>query len=343
MAAPFDHIAVLGAGSWGTALSLALAESGRRVTLWGHERDHIEAVARERVNTEYLPGVELGESITAVHDMAETASAPIMLMVPPSNFFADVAARLRDVSPLEDAVLVSCSKGIEAESGRRMSQIISDTLPGHPVAVLSGPSHAEEVGRRLATACVVGCADHDLAERIQETFSVGWFRTYTSTDVAGIELGGAIKNVFAIAAGIVDGLGLGDNAKAGLITRGLTELVRLGTVLGGRRETFMGLSGIGDLMVTCYSEHSRNNRFGRGLGQGKSLDEVAASMGHMVAEGVPNTASVHHVARRAGVETPIIDQVYAVLYEGKPPATALRELLSRHPRPEADEGAESAG
>ena len=202
--------------------------------------------------------------------------------------------------------------------------------------MLSGPNHAEEVGRKLATASVVACGDHAVASNLQEAFRIPWFRVYTSTDVAGIELGGAIKNIFAIAGGIADGLGLGDNAKAALVTRGLAEMVRLGTTLGGRAETFQGLSGVGDLVVTCYSEHSRNHRLGRALGQGKSLEEALAAMGHMVVEGVPNTASIHEAANQAGVETPLIDAVHAVLYLGKAPALALAELFSRQPRPEVD-------
>jgi glycerol-3-phosphate dehydrogenase (NAD(P)+) len=257
-------------------------------------------------------------------------------MVPPSNFVRPVAQSLATANPPADSVLLSCSKGIEAGTCMRMSEILAETLPGHRIAVLSGPSHAEEVARHLATACVIGCQDHDLATKIQAALKPDWFRTYTSTDMAGIELGGAIKNVFALAGGMVDGLGLGDNAKAGLITRGLAELVRLGSALGGKTETFMGLSGIGDLMVTCYSEHSRNHRFGTALGSGKTLAEVRTSMGNMVAEGVPNAASIHEAARRARVDTPIIDQVHAILYEDKSPALAMDELLSRQPRPETD-------
>ena len=340
MSHSFSSASVIGAGSWGTALAVVLAEAGLPVTLWCNEPAQTETMRAARSNPEFLPGLAFPDAVTVTNDMAEAAKHPLIVVVPPSKFVRSVAAQLAAVGPPPGAVLVSCSKGLEGHTGLRMSEVIAEVLPGHAVAVLSGPSHAEEVGRRLATACVIGSADAVVAEALQKVFSLGWFRTYTSTDVAGIELGGAIKNVFAIAGGIVDGLGLGDNAKAALVTRGLTELVRLGVALGGRVETFMGLSGVGDLMVTCYSEHSRNHRVGQALGEGRTLAEVSASIGHMVAEGVPNTASIHEAARRAGVSTPIIDQVFAVLYENKAPSEALAELLSRSPRPEADTGLE---
>jgi glycerol-3-phosphate dehydrogenase (NAD(P)+) len=237
-----------------------------------------------------------------------------------------------------DATLLTCTKGLDPESGRLMHDLIAEILPGHPVAVLSGPTHAEEVAARLATAAVIGCQDEHTAARIQEVFTLPWFRTYTSDDLTGIEIGGVVKNVFAIAAGIVDGLGLGDNAKAGMVTRGLAEMTRLGEAIGAKPDTLRGLSGIGDLIVTCYSEHSRNHRVGRLLGQGKSLDEAVASL-NQVAEGVPNAKSVHTLARKHRVRTPLIDQVHAVLYEKKPTRRALSELLSRDPRAEADDRA----
>lgn len=217
-----------------------------------------------------------------------------------------------------------------------MHELIGEFFPDNPVAVLSGPSHAEEVAKRLATAAVIGSDSPAVAEKIQEVFTLPWFRTYTSDDVVGIEIGGVVKNVFAIAAGIVDGLGLGDNAKAGMVTRGLAEMTRIGTALGGRADTLRGLSGVGDLIVTCYSVHSRNNRVGRLLGEGKTLEEAIATL-NQVAEGVPNAKSVQTLARKLGVRTPIIDQVYAVLYEGRSTAAALRELLTRDPRPEPED------
>ena len=334
---PFSTVAVVGAGSWGTALALVLAERGADVSLYCRNPRQAETMAGTRENADYLPGIRLPGSISVTAELSRVATAPLVLVVTPSAAVASTAASLAGLVR-EDAILVSCSKGIEAHTGQRMSQVLRQHLPDRAVAVLSGPNHAEEVGKRLATASVVGCEDRAVAELLQEAFRLPWFRVYSSTDVAGIELGGAMKNVFAIGGGIAEGLGLGDNAKAALVTRGLAEMTRLGTAMGGRAETFQGLSGVGDLVVTCYSEHSRNHRLGRALGQGKTIGEAQAEMGHMVVEGVPNTASVHEAARVAGVETPIIDAVHAVLHEGKDPGAALADLFSRQPKPEADTG-----
>ena len=335
---PFSSVAVVGAGSWGTALALVLAERGAKVKLWCRNPRQAEAMSTTRENADYLPGIPLPESVSVTADLSELGTAPLLLVVTPSSAVGATAEALAGVGLPGDAVLVSCSKGIEASTGRRMSQVLHQHLPEHPVAVLSGPNHAEEVGQRLATASVVGCKDQAVAELLQEAFRLPWFRVYSSTDVAGIELGGAMKNVFAIGGGIAEGLGLGDNAKAALVTRGLAEMTRLGTAMGGRPETFQGLSGVGDLVVTCYSEHSRNHRLGRALGQGKTVGEALAEMGHMVVEGVPNTASIHQAARAAGAETPIIDAVHSVLHEGKDPGLALADLFSRQPKPETDAG-----
>jgi glycerol-3-phosphate dehydrogenase (NAD(P)+) len=233
----------------------------------------------------------------------------------------------------EDAALLSCTKGVERGSGLRMSEILAETFPRHPLAVLSGPSHAEEVARRAPTAIVLGCTDAAVAQRLQRAFHTASFRAYTSDDVAGIELGGALKNIFALAAGVSDGLGLGDNAKAALVTRALTELVRLGTALGGRPETFHGLSGIGDLIVTCFSRHSRNRAVGERLGRGEPLAAIIGSM-NMVAEGVPTTYSAHECAVRLGIDAPIITQVRALLDGAASPRDILTNLMTRDPRAE---------
>lgn len=335
---PYSSVSVIGAGSWGTALAMALAECGLPVHLWCRHVEHAEQLTSSRENENYLPGVKLDKLITPTADLAVAASAPLVLVVTPSGAVRSIASALAGVGLGSETVVVSCSKGIESHTGWRMSQILGSALPTNRMAVLSGPNHAEEVARRLATASVIACADHKVAESLQDVFRLPWFRVYTSTDVAGIELGGAIKNIFAIAGGIAEGLGLGDNAKAALVTRGLAEMIRLGTAMGGRAETFQGLSGVGDLVVTCYSEHSRNHRLGRSLGQGKSLDDTLAGMGHMVVEGVPNTASIHEAAKEADVSTPLIDAVYSVLYKKVAPADALAGLFSRQPRPETDEG-----
>jgi glycerol-3-phosphate dehydrogenase (NAD(P)+) len=214
-----------------------------------------------------------------------------------------------------------------------MSEILRDIFPDNPIAVLTGPNHAEEIASGLVTCAVVASDNEPLAIDLQELFTFPNFRTYTSSDMVGAELGGAVKNVYAIAAGMAHGLGLGDNAVAALVTRALAEMTRLGTALGGKTETFAGLSGVGDLIVTCFSEHSRNHRVGLAIGRGQSLDEAVASLG-MVAEGVPNTLSIHEAARVAGVRTPVIDAMYSILYEGKSASEAMRELLERDPRPE---------
>ena len=331
----FEKISILGAGSWGTALAIWLAARGQPVTLWGHDPEHIRRLRDSRTNETYLPGVPLPPPVAPVVDFAEVAGSDLVLFVTPSRALREVVGQLAAVPLAPGAVLLSCTKGIEFGSGRRMSQVLADCLPGHEVAVLSGPSHAEEVARHSPTALVVGTSNPGAAARLQMLFNAAALRAYTSDDVAGIELGGALKNIFAIAAGVSDGLGFGDNAKAALVTRSLAELVRLGMRLGGRRETFQGLSGIGDLMVTCFSRHSRNRLVGERLGRGESLEAVTSSM-RMVAEGVPTTRSVFARAREYGLETPVLDQVYAVLYEGRAPAEALRGLFLRDPRPECD-------
>lgn len=333
----FEKIAILGAGSWGTALAVWLAARGQRVTLWGHDADHVRRLRETRRNEAYLPGVPLPPAVALVETLAEVAGSDLVVFVTPSRALRAVAGQLATTAaPAPGAVLLSCTKGIEFGSGKRMSEVLSDCLPGHDVAVLSGPSHAEEVARHSPTAIVLGAANTEAAARLQILFNAAALRAYTSDDVAGIELGGALKNIFAIAAGVSDGLGFGDNAKAALVTRSLAELVRLGVRLGGRRETFQGLSGIGDLMVTCFSRHSRNRLVGERLGRGEKIEAITSSM-RMVAEGVPTTRSGFAGARAHGLETPVIDQVYAVLYGGRAPAEALRGLFLRDPRPESDE------
>jgi glycerol-3-phosphate dehydrogenase (NAD(P)+) len=244
-----------------------------------------------------------------------------------------VLARVQAIQPKPGTVLLSCTKGVERGSGLRMSEIIATSFPHHPVAVLSGPSHAEEVARRMPTCVVLACEDAEVAQRLQRAFSAPWFRAYTNDDVAGVELGGALKNIYALAAGVCDGLGLGDNAKAALVTRALVEMGRLAEALGGRRETSMGLSGVGYLMVTCFSRHSRNRAVGERLGKGESLEDIEASM-QMVAEGVPTTFSAMECARKHGLDTPIVEQVRAILDGSVAPAEALARLFNRDPKRE---------
>ena len=334
-----DPIAVLGAGSWGTALAVLLAGKGIPVRLWGRDSDHISLIEAKRENPDYLPGVVIPAGVTPTSSLTDALhSAGIVLVVTPSRALRALAETMQTGGKLSpDAVLVSCTKGLEHGTGLRMSEILAQNLPSNPVAVLSGPSHAEEVARNVPAAVVLGCADQSVAKRLQQVFNTRAFRTYTSDDVAGIELGGALKNIFAIAAGICDGLGLGDNTKAALVTRSLAELIRLGVRLGGQRETFQGLSGIGDLMVTCFSRHSRNRLVGERIGRGESLAAITASM-KMVAEGVPTTQSAWECAQKVGVVTPVIDQMHAILYGQQSPKEALGELMLRDPKPEREDG-----
>lgn len=327
---------VLGAGSWGTALASLLAERGVEVQLWGRDAVLVEEMRATRRNARYLPGLELAAGIEMVSAMGELRQAEVAFWVTPSRYLHEMAAAFAKTPCCERVeVAVSCSKGIEIDSGRRMSELLKQELPRVQCAVLTGPNHAEEVASRMATAAVVGCDDLTVARRLQQTLTLPWFRSYTTDDVCGAEWGGALKNPYAIAAGIAKGLDLGDNAIAALVTRALAEMVRFGTAMGGRAETFYGLSGVGDLMTTCFSEHSRNHRVGVALGRGESLEAIQGRT-TMVAEGVPNTASLFQVARQTGARTPILDEVYAVLYAGKAPAKAMRDLLGRDPRPEAD-------
>jgi len=329
----FQRVGVAGAGSWGTALALVLQARGYAPVVWGHDAQHIAQTNATRENRAYLPGVSLPPELSFTASVDDLRDCELVLIVVPSKAIREVATRLGSIGLHADALLLSCTKGIERGSGLRMSEIIREMLPGHPIAVLSGPSHAEEVARRMPTAVVIGSDDTAAAQSAQEALSTGYLRAYTSDDVAGIELGGALKNIFAIAAGVCDGLQLGDNSKAALVTRGLAELIRIGEKLGGRTETFHGLSGVGDLVVTCFSRHSRNRLVGERLGKGERLADIAASM-QMIAEGVPTTYSVHECARRLGLETPIITQIRALLEGAVSPGDALRNLLSRDMKPE---------
>jgi len=324
---------IIGAGSWGTALAALWAKDGRPISLWGNNAERISRVQSSRENSEYLPGVQLAENIRAMHELTDCREAELIVFVTPSIVLREIATRVRDTGVSDNAVLLSCTKGIEHGSGMRMSEILSTLFPSNPVAVLSGPNLAVEVVRGLPTATVIGCANENYAIELQRFLGSEHFRIYTSDDVVSIELGGALKNVFAIAAGVSDGLGLGDNSKAALVTRAMAELLRLGTKMGGKALTFYGLSGVGDLIATCFSKHSRNRRVGERLGHAEMLAQIQADM-KMVAEGIPTAKSAFECARRLGVDTPIIDQIYAVLYQDKPLLFAMQELLGRGPKPE---------
>lgn len=323
----------MGAGGWGTALAVLWANAGREVTVWGHNPERIERLRRSRTNDDYLPDVSVPASVEFTNEMADCRRADLIVIVTPSTAVRAIAEQLRPHAA-PNAVLLSCTKGIEHGTGMRMSEILSVALPQHTVAVLSGPNLAIEVARGLPTASVLGCEKAECAAALQQVLGSARFRIYSSDETAGIELGGALKNVFAIAAGLSDGLGFGDNSKAALVTRSLTELVRLGTAMGGNAKTFFGLSGAGDLIATCFSKHSRNRRVGEQIGRGRALDEIVVEM-KTVAEGIPTTQSAFECGRRLGVETPIIDQVYSILYQARNPSQALQELLGRDQKSEA--------
>lgn len=339
MTPPVPTIAVVGAGAWGTALACLLVRRWPRVILWARRPEHARELRETRQNGDYLPGVELPAALEFVSDPATVASADVILFVPPSKAFREVCRLFASVGLRQQSILVSCTKGMEFGSGLRMSQLLQQHFPKNPIAVLSGPAHAEEIARGAPAAVTIGAAQKGIAAKVQSWFEIEGFRAYRNEDVIGIELGGALKNIYAIAAGVGDGLELGDNAKAALVTRALAEMTRLGTLLGGQAETFQGLSGIGDLMVTCFSRHSRNRFLGEQLGRGRAITDVLAGM-KSVAEGYPTTRSVYQVARQRNVRTPILDEMYALLYGGSSAKRALRRLLERDLRHEWNEADE---
>jgi glycerol-3-phosphate dehydrogenase (NAD(P)+) len=326
-------IAVIGTGGWGTALSVIWSQQGRNISLWGKDPARIDQLVKARENSAYLPGVKLPEAIGLTSDIDMCAAADLIVFVTRSTALRETAVQVKRAAIKRDAVLLSCIKGIEHGSGKRMSEILEEIFPGHSIAVLSGPNLAAEVARGLPTATVLACSRSEVAADLQRYLSTPRFRIYTGEEVPGVELGGALKNIFAIAAGAGDGLGLGDNSKAALVTRALAEMVRLGTKMGGELRTFYGLSGAGDLIATCFSQRSRNRQVGEHLGRGRSLDEIVASMG-TVAEGIPTAKSAYECARKLQIDTPIIDQVYSLLYEGKSAARAMEELLQRDQKAE---------
>ena len=330
---PITSAAILGAGSLGTALAKLLTPKLSPIILVSNEASCADGINRDHRNPKYLTDITLASHICATTDHREATAHPLVIFAVPTLAIRSEAEKLKAAGIPNDVPLLTCAKGIERNTGERMSEILREIFPHNPIAVLTGPNHAEEIANDLVTCAVIASEDAQLAAELQQLFTLPYFRSYTSNDLAGAEIGGAVKNVYAIAAGMAHGLGLGDNAVAALVTRALAEMTRLGTALGGNPETFSGLSGVGDLIVTCFSEHSRNHRVGLALGKGQSLEQAVQSLG-MVAEGVPNTLSIHDAARKAGVRTPILDAVYSVLYENKQAAAAMHELLNRDPRPE---------
>jgi glycerol-3-phosphate dehydrogenase (NAD(P)+) len=331
--APITSAAILGAGSLGTALAKLLTPKLSPIILVSNEKSCADGINSNHRNPKYLTDITLAEHIRATTDHREALNHPLVIFAVPTLAIRSEAEKLKAAGIAKDVPLLTCAKGIERNTGERMSEILREIFPDNPIAVLTGPNHAEEIANDLVTCAVIASEDAQLAAELQQLFTLPHFRSYTSNDLAGAEIGGAVKNVYAIAAGMAHGLGLGDNAVAALVTRALAEMTRLGTALGGNPETFSGLSGVGDLIVTCFSEHSRNHRVGLALGKGQSLEHAVQSLG-MVAEGVPNTLSIHDAARKSGVRTPILDAVYSVLYKNKQAAAAMHELLNRDPRPE---------
>lgn len=329
------NISVLGDGAWGTTLAMLLADNGHDVRLWSAFEENATAMRTDRCNRKFLGDFPFPDRLQVVSKEAEaTAEAELLVLAIPSQFMREGLERFQRCKPAKSAILVDVAKGIECETLLRPSEIVAQVWGRDDCAVLSGPSHAEEVVRRIPTAVTVGCENANLAKTIQTAFMAEYFRVYTVSDSIGVELGGALKNVFAVAAGICDGMGLGDNSKAALLTRGIAEMARFGGRLGGSPETFAGLSGVGDMIVTCTSQHSRNRHVGEELGRGKTLDEIQNEMGMVVAEGVRTSASAFRLARKLQVETPIIDEVHAVLYEDKPAAQAVSDLMTRRPTSE---------
>jgi glycerol-3-phosphate dehydrogenase (NAD(P)+) len=328
-------IAIIGSGSWGTALGILAAANTPQVTLLTRDPAAAQAINQSRENPRYLPGVKLPENLQASSDSAAALSeADLILFVVPTAHFRQTAETMKEFVP-KGAILLSCAKGIERGTGHRMSAILSEVYPDNPIAVLSGPNHAEEIALGLPACAVVGAESEAIAEQLQTLLTTSTFRIYTSTDVAGIELGGAIKNVYALAAGIASGLKLGDNALAALTTRSLAEMTRLGIALGGQAKTFAGLSGVGDLIATCFSSHSRNHQVGRALAEGETAATAEARLG-MVAEGVPNTLSIYESSRNIGARTPLIDAVHSILYRDQSAPKVLHELLTRDYRAETE-------
>ena len=328
-------IAILGAGSWGTALAVLLG--ARDPVLWDHVPDRAAELQANRRNDRYLPGVRLPPSVRVTADLhAAVDGATAIVVAVPSHALRELGRRLATAPTLRPTqIVVNAAKGLELGSAKRMSEVLGEEVPqpASHVVSLVGPSHAEEVARGLPTTVVAAGVDSGVLQRVQERFTTDTFRVYTNSDLVGVELAVSLKNVIAIAAGVCDGLGFGDNSRGALLTRGLAEMARLGTALGARAETFAGLAGLGDLVTTATSRHSRNRNLGEALARGRGLDEILAELGQ-VAEGVRTTRAAIELAQRVGVELPIAAQVHEILFAGKDPQVALRDLMLRTPKPE---------
>lgn len=324
-------ISVLGAGGWGTTLAILLHNNGHEVTLWEYKSSYAKLLSKNRTNEIYLPGIQIPSELIITHNLSKAVSKKqVIVLAVPSQFLRSVIHQI-DFGEIKNTILLSVAKGIENNSLMTMSQMLKDEiteLQDDQIAVLSGPSHAEEVSRKIPTAVVAASKNHETSKLIQVAFMTPYFRVYSSTDILGVELGGSFKNVIAIGAGIIDGAKYGDNTKAAIMTRGVAEISRLGLAMGALPETFAGLSGMGDLIVTCMSRHSRNRFVGEQIGAGKKLKDILKNM-EMVAEGVQTSKSASELAKKYKVETPITNEVYKILFEDKNPIKATLDLMTR--------------
>ena len=327
------NISIIGDGGWGTTLAIVLAGKGHAVTIWGAFPDYVEVVKKKRVNTKFLPGIKIPREVSLTSSFDEALEGnDIVVLAVPSQYMRPVLTRLT-AQKISGKAFISVTKGIENKTLKRMSEIVTELLGKVSLTVLSGPTIAHEVAKGIPTTIVASSLDSAMAKEAQEVFMTENFRVYTSNDVIGVELGGSLKNVIAIAAGISDALGFGTNAKAALLTRGLVEMTRLGVAMGAKKETFYGLSGLGDLTTTCISRYSRNHHFGEEIGKGKTLKEALKET-EMVVEGIATTESARELSAKYKIEMPITNEIYEVLYENKDPRAAVRDLMTRSPKEE---------
>lgn len=329
-------ISVLGAGGWGTTLSILLHFNGHKVSLWEFDKSYYKSLIKHRENKLFLPGIKIPKEIEITHELEESLNAKnLIVLAVPAQYLRSVVRKI-NYHQIKNSILVNLAKGIETKTLLTMSQMLLDEMPQlqtEQIGTLSGPSHAEEVSKRIATAVVAASVSESTSKTIQAAFMNSYFRVYSSTDILGVELGGSVKNVIAIGAGIIDGAKFGDNTKAAIMTRGIAEITRLGVAMGAKVETFWGLSGMGDLIVTCMSKHSRNRYVGEKIGEGKKLKEILKNM-DMVAEGVDTCKSVKELSVKTGIETPIVSEVYKVLFEEKDAIQATTDLMTRDMKPE---------
>jgi glycerol-3-phosphate dehydrogenase (NAD(P)+) len=327
------RIGIFGSGGWGTALTIPLAHNGHEVRLWSYEKDTAEEINLLHTNNSFLEGISIPEDVTACNNFAEMAGMDLYVLAVPTQFIRSISTEISNIA--DGKPVVNVAKGIERGSLLRVSGILNQSadISDDQYVILTGPSHAEEVGRSLPTTVVAASARKKLSKEVQKVFSTPYFRVYSSEDVTGCELGGAVKNVIAIAAGIIDGLGMGDNTKAALITRGLAEMSRLGVALGANPMTYSGLSGLGDLIVTCDSRHSRNRKVGELIGKGKKPEDIMKDT-KMIAEGIFTTESAYDLSKQANIEMPIVEQVYKIIFHGRDPLKAIKELMTRSSKSE---------